>query len=240
MKILITICGRGGSKGIPGKNVKEVNGLPLIGYSIKTARAFQKKYDAIVTLSTDDEQIKSIGASLGLKTEYTRPTALATDTSGKLGVIKDVLFYEEKINQVRFDYLLDLDITSPLRTIDDLSSALDLLMANEKAINIFSVNPANRNPYFNMVQENKEGFYELVKKQDGNVLTRQAAPKVYDMNASFYFYKRSFFDNSTYTGAITDRSLIYQVPHICFDLDHSIDYEFLSFLMKEDKLDFWI
>ena len=88
-----------------------------------------------------------------------------------------------------------------------------------------------------MVEKKENGYFAQVKKIQGDVFTRQSAPKVYDMNASFYIYRRIFFDLG-YKGAITDRSLIYKVPHICFDLDHPIDFEIISFLMENNKLDF--
>ena len=88
-----------------------------------------------------------------------------------------------------------------------------------------------------MVELKENGFYSQVKKPEETVLTRQSAPVVYDMNASFYFYKRAFFEMG-YKGAITDKSLVYVVPHTCFDLDHPIDFEILSYLMENNKLDF--
>ena len=88
-----------------------------------------------------------------------------------------------------------------------------------------------------MVEQKENGYFSQVKKLQGNVFTRQAAPKVYDLNASFYIYRRAFFYLG-YKDAITDRSLIYNVPHICFDLDHPIDFEIISFLIEKNKLDF--
>ncbi|MEO6901887.1 MAG: acylneuraminate cytidylyltransferase family protein [Bacteroidia bacterium] len=235
-KILITICGRGGSKGIPGKNIKEINKKPLIGYSIETAISFSKLYPADIALSTDSLEIKKTAAVFGLATEYVRPAKMATDDAGKLVVIKDLLAYYEHQNNIRYDYIIDLDITSPLRTIDDLSIALKNLVGNNDAVNLFSVSNAHRNPYFNMVEEQTDGFYNLVKK--GKFLTRQSAPKVYDLNASFYIFKRSFFEN--YTTSITDKSIIYEMPHLCFDLDEPTDFDFLEFLLQEKKLNFKI
>jgi CMP-N,N'-diacetyllegionaminic acid synthase len=238
MNILITICARGGSKGIPGKNIKAINGIPLIAYTIEIAKKFQKKYNAIIALSTDDIEIKKIAESYGLITSYQRPSYLATDNAGKIDTIKDVLLYEELLSNYKFDYLLDLDITSPLRTYEDIEQALHLLINKSIALNLFSVNPAARNPYFNMVEETKNGFYSLVKTNpDGTVMTRQSAPKVFDMNASFYWYRRSFFELGIKT-AITEKSMIYEMNHICFDLDHPVDFLFMEFLIQNDKLDF--
>jgi CMP-N-acetylneuraminic acid synthetase len=237
-KGLITICARGGSKGIPGKNIKPINGKPLIYYSIAVAVDLSKKYDLDIFLSTDSEEIKSVVSSLAFSqvdTTYERPDFLANDTVGKLDAITDVYNYAQKKNNKEYDFLLDLDVTSPLRTSLDLETSIELLFSNSTALNLFSVSPANRNPYFNMVEENENGFYELCKK--GQFLTRQSAPRVFDMNASFYAFKKGFFGENRKT-AITDKSLIYEVPHLCFDLDHQIDFEFMSYLLENKKLDF--
>ena len=216
MKILITICARGGSKGIPGKNIKPLNGQPLIGYSIAVAKEFQSVFEGTdIMLSTDSEEIIRVAGVCGLKSDYKRPEYLANDTVGKIDAIKDLVLYSESKQGQIYDFL----------------------RSDENAINLFSVSEAGRSPYFNMVEQKENGYYAQVKMPDNNVFTRQSAPQVYDLNASFYFYKRSFFDMG-YKGAITDRSLVYKVPHICFDLDHPIDFEIISYLMSNNKLDF--
>jgi len=238
MNILITICARGGSKGIPGKNIKLLNGRPLIDYTIQIAKQFHQKFQNVdIQLSTDSAEIVKVAEVCGLISDYRRPDYLAGDTVGKIDAIKDVLLWKEEAEHCRYDYILDMDVTSPLRNLQDLSDAFDIIQKNDAAINLFSVSPANRSPYFNMVEQKENGFYAQVKQPEGLVLTRQSAPKVYDLNASFYYYKRAFFDLG-YKGAITDKSIIYVVPHTCFDLDHPIDFEILSFLMENNKLDF--
>ena len=237
-KFLITLCARGGSKGIPGKNIKMLNGIPLIAYSIQMAQRFSSFYDCQIVLSTDSEEIKAVGNEYGLNCDYERPAELATDQAGKLGVIQHVLeYYEEKFKR-KFDFILDLDITSPMRTIEDLINGLNLFMNDYEALSLFSVNLANRNPYFNMVEKKENGYYDLVS-QRGVILSRQSAPNVYDMNASFYFYRRELFERKFKT-VITPKSLIYEMPHECFDLDHPIDFEFLDFLLRNKKLTFEI
>ena len=237
MNILITICARGGSKGIPGKNIKPLNGKPLIGYTIDTATRFADLFPGTdIALSTDSPQIKETAAQYGLNSDYTRPERLAGDAVGKIDAIADILHYQEKSRDKRYDYVLDMDVTSPLRNVEDLQTAFEILRNNEKAVNLFSVSPAGRNPYFNLGEQKENGFYDKIKPI-GNVFSRQAAPKVYDLNASFYFYRRNFFDEG-YRSAITDRSLIYEMPHICFDLDHPLDFEIISFLVASGKLDF--
>jgi len=238
MKILITICARGGSKGIPAKNIKNINGKSLIGYSIDLAKKMKEKFDVKVALSTDDEAIKKVAESFGVFSEYKRPEYLATDTAGKIDTIKDLLIYEESLIADKYDFVLDLDVTSPLRTLVDVTKALDLMLANVEALNLFSVNPAARSPYFNMVEKKSDGFYSLVKTSaNGNIMTRQSAPKVFELNASFYWYRRSFFESGL-KSAITNKSLIYEMDHICFDLDHQVDFLFMEYLIQTNKLDF--
>ena len=234
--ILITLCARGGSKGIPEKNIKLLNRKPLIAYSIEIARLFCQKYSAKIALSTDCNKIKSVAAKYGLVTKYKRPDKLATDKAGKIGAIKDILAYEENEHQDKYDFLIDLDITSPLRTLEDIEDAFHILINKPDAYNIFSVSNANRNPYFNMVELNRDGYSGLVKSGK-NIKSRQDAPIVYDMNASFYIYRRSFFD-SKWEIAITDKSLSYVVPHLCFDLDHPIDFTIMDILLNKKLLDF--
>jgi len=238
MEILITICARGGSKGIPGKNIKVLNGKPLIYYSLDTASRFSALLgQADIILSTDDAEIKGVVDTLSfpVDTSYTRPDFLASDTAGKIDAIQDVIQYAEATKNKSYDYIIDLDVTSPLRTVNDLQEALNALLAHPDAYNIFSVSPANRNPYFNMVEEGKNGYFTTCKT--GAFLTRQSAPKVYDMNASFYIYRAAFFRDGQ-KKAITEKSLVYEVPHLCFDLDHPVDFTMMSLMMEHQLLGF--
>ena len=238
MKILITICARGGSKGIPGKNIKPIGGKPLINYSIELTKKLTSKFNSKVALSTDDLAIKHAAEQCGIITEYVRPDFLATDTAGKIDTIKDLLLYEEKLLGEQYDFILDLDVTSPLRTMEDIEKSFEMIQNTTEALTLFSVNNAARNPYFNMVEENSDGFYSLVKTNpDGSVMTRQSAPKVYDLNASFYWYRRSFFDTDS-KSPITNKSLVFAMEHICFDLDHPIDFLFLEYLFQNNQLGF--
>lgn len=235
MKILITICARGGSKGIPGKNIVDINGKPLIAYSIELAKNLLPQNQVDIALSTDDQEIKDVAIQYGLSTTYHRPLELASDKAGKVQTIHHLLSFEEKRQNKGYDYILDLDVSSPLRTKEDVENAFELIHSDKKALNLFSVNPSYRNPYFNMVEQNEEGYFDLVKKLPKSVLSRQASPLVYDLNASFYWYRRSFFDKGL-TTPITARSLVYEMDHICFDLDHQDDLLYLKFLIKEQRL----
>ncbi|VTQ07382.1 hypothetical protein [Sphingobacterium daejeonense] len=154
-----------------------------------------------------------------------------------MDAIKDLLKFSESEYQTKFDFILDLDVSSPLRTTKDILEAFSIIKQNSDALTLFSVNKANKNPYFNMVEKSDDGFYQLSKRLATTTLSRQTAPNVYELNASFYIYNRKYFDLNL-NGVITNKSLIYNMNHICFDLDHLIDFEFMEFLMANNKLEF--
>lgn len=238
MNILITICARGGSKGIPGKNIKPIAGKPLLNYTVDVAKKFAEKYNAEIGISTDSDDIKTVAEANGIVVDYTRPEKLATDTAGKVEAIADVKEFYESKNNCKYDYVLDMDVTSPLRTFEDLEQAFEIIKNDADALNIFSVSPAARNPYFNMVEQKNNGYYSTIVKAE-NLKTRQSAPAVYDMNASFYIYSKQFFDKGL-RFALTEKSLIFEMKHLCFDLDHPIDFDFMEYLLVNNKLDFLI
>lgn len=235
--ILITICARGGSKGIPNKNKRTINEIPLVAYTVNIALKMAKLWGCRVALSTDSEDIKSIAAEWGLNTGYNRPAELSTDLTGKIDTIRDLVLFEEKKNSTHYDYILDLDVTAPLRTTKDLSEAFEMLVKDEGALNIFSVSKPHRNPYFNVVEKADDGYFKLVKTPEKPIKSRQTAPKVYDLNASFYIYRRKFFDMG-FENAYTQTSLVYLVGHTCFDLDEPDDFLFMEYLIVNNKLDF--
>ena len=235
MNLLITICARRGSKGLPNKNILPINNIPLVVYTINIANKFAEIHNADIAISSDDIRIIKLGIEQGLKVPYRRPSFLAKDSTGKIDTIKDILNYYSRKQNKAYDYVLDLDITSPLRTIEDLTKAFNILSKNSKAYNIFSVSLPNRNPYFNMVEQKENRYFDLVKK--GKYLSRQTAPKVYDMNASFYFYSKLFF-NSDINTSTTKRSLIYIMPHICFDIDNKTDFDYMEFIIKNKNFEF--
>ena len=237
MRTLITICARGGSKGIPGKNIKTIAGKPLMGYTIDCARKVQQALgNTDIILSTDSDEIIRVAASLGLETPYRRPAELANDTCGKLDAIDHAWRWAEQYYNCRYDYVLDLDCTAPLRNLEDVLAGFGILEKDAQALDLFSVSPAARNPYFNMVEQKESGYFDLVK--DGSAFTsRQSAPEVYDMNASYYIYRRAFFEQGL-RDPNTPLSLVYVMPHRCFDLDEPVDFDFMEYLLENGKLGF--
>lgn len=231
--ILITICARGGSKGIPGKNIIIINGKPLIQYTIDTALSFAKNHNAEIVLSTDSEAIRRVVKNSQIERDYIRPDYLADDNAGKPDAIKDVVEWAEKKHNKTYDFIVDLDVTSPIRTLKDIEGCLALVTDNPETLTSFSVSPCKRNPYFNMVEEKEDGYCKVVL--GGKYKTRQSAPKVFDMNASIYVYRREVF-NTENPRAVTERSRCYVVDHICFDLDDPEDFDYLEFLISNGKL----
>ena len=231
MRIIVTICARGGSKGIPGKNIKLIAGKPLIEYTFEVARQFKAYYaDTDIALSTDSKEISDLAVQSGFQVPYHRPEVFATDHAGKIGAISDVLVYYENLRQMRYDFVLDLDVTSPLRNLNDLSKAFQMIRNDQEAYNLFSVSPANRNPYFNMVELAVDSKAKLVK--EGNFVTRQSAPPVYDMNASIYVWrKEKLKQNKKVLGANT---YAYVMPkERSVDIDYPLDFKIVEMLLRE-------
>lgn len=234
--ILVTVCGRGGSKGIPGKNIKEVGGIPLLAYTAYQAREFADRCGADVAVSTDSQDILNVAGRCGLPTDYVRPPELGNDVVGKPVVIRDLMLYCENKYNKTYDYVIDLDVTSPLRTPADIDACMRMALDNPEALTVFSVNPCGRNPYFNMVEAKDNGFYGLVKHSDST--TRQGSPKVYDINGSIYVYSRESLDCAN-PRAVTSRTLVYVMDHLCFDLDEPDDYDYLAYLIETGRID-WV
>ena len=140
----------------------------------------------------------------------------------------------EEVYNERYDLVIDLDITSPLRTTKDLDNCLKIFLEKKPDV-LFSVVPARRSPYFNMVELNAKGFAEVSKKPAKTILRRQDAPSVYDMNASIYFYSRSFLLNESVNYVLsTDKAAIYVMKdESSIDIDNELDFKYVEFLIKE-------
>lgn len=180
MKTLYVIPARGGSKGIPGKNIKPLAGKPLIEYSIDVARALANYEDICVT--TDDNAIIETVERTGLKVPFVRPAELSTDQSGTYEVLLHALdFYESK--GVHYDTMVLLQPTSPFRTVDDVKACLELY--SDDIDMVVSVKQAATNPYYNAFEIDDNGFLHI-SKGEGNYTRRQDAPKVWEYNGAVY------------------------------------------------------
>jgi CMP-N,N'-diacetyllegionaminic acid synthase len=217
---LCTICARGGSKGVPGKNVRDLHGRPLIAHSILQARA-SGAFDAIA-VSSDDEDILAIARDHDVEVLVRRPDELASDVAGKAAAIAHAAEAAEAATATRFDTLVDLDVTSPLRLPEDITAAIALLEAGD-ADNVITAAPARRSPYFNLVELDAEGHVHLSKPLPDAVLRRQDTPRAFDMNASIYVWRRDVFlaDPKVFY----DRTLLYEMPEErSVDVDSELDW----------------
>ncbi|MCT7519012.1 acylneuraminate cytidylyltransferase family protein [Aliarcobacter cryaerophilus] len=229
--ILCTICARGGSKGVKNKNIKELNGKPLIAYTIEQAKA-SGLFEHIV-ISTDSDDIANIAKQYGAEVFFKRSEEMASDTAGKLDVIKDAFKRSEEYYSRTFDYLIDLDATAPLRSVDDIISSFKQFKENNND-NLITAMPSRRSPYFNLVEQDKDGKVYLSKKLDSAVVRRQDAPKSYDMNASIYIWKRDIILNEN--SLFLEKTGLYVMPEErSIDIDNELDFKFVEFLIKENK-----
>jgi CMP-N,N'-diacetyllegionaminic acid synthase len=225
MNIVATICARGGSKGVPRKNIRPLCGKPLIVHTIEIAQKCRLINRIIV--STDDREIAETARKAGAEVPFMRPKELAQDDTAKLPVIKHAIQFLESQGYSP-DIVVDLDPTSPLRTEKDIEACIRMVMAGE-ADNVFSVTRASKSPYFNMV-EIIDGKVRLVKQLDRPAKRRQDAPEVYDMNASIYVWKRdALMNNET---IYLENTRIYLMPKWAIDIDDETDFEFVEYMLS--------
>lgn len=229
-KILIIICARGGSKGVKEKNIKPLDGKPLIYYTIKQALGWGQSRHVVV--STDSQKIADIALKYGAEVPFIRPAKLATDTAPTIPVLRHALEFCERFYKETYDMIVDLPVTAPVRKFEDLERALKLFRKrNPKTL--VSVVPAHRNPYFNMVEIDLGGRVRCSKSND-KVSRRQDAPVVYDMNNSIFIYSSKYLKDKRSTRSLSNNTVAYVMDPICgFDIDEEIDYKILELLVKE-------
>lgn len=195
MKLLFTICARAGSKGLKNKNISNFLGKPLCNYTVSVYEDFKKQYsefDCLLALNTDSLELVGQVKNTGVHFTYVkRKKELAGDKVGKIEVIRDTfLQMRESEGNCNIDFVIDLDLTSPIRTVEDIKSGLDTIINMPGADCAFSMTQARRSPYFNQVQKQEDGFFKIVINQ--GAVARQAVPQVFDMNASIYVYRPEY------------------------------------------------
>lgn len=228
-KVLCTICARGGSKGVKNKNIRELLGKPLVAHTIEQAQA--AGFSATLAVSSDSPQILDVARHYGVPYVVRRPEELATDTADKLEAIRHMITQVEGQVGFMFEDILDLDPTSPLRLSEDIVGALRLFYET-KAENLITGAPARRSPYFNLVEQNEQGFAYLSKLPPVRVFRRQDSPRCFDMNASIYIWTREFLflEKKVFGG----KTALYVMPEErSIDIDSELDFEFVSFLMSK-------
>lgn len=228
MKTLFIIPARGGSKGIPGKNIRPFAGKPLIIHSLQLARCFTEDEDICIT--TDSEEIVEVAAKANYRVPFIRPAFLANDESGMYGVLLHALQHYKEIGR-EYQRVVLLQPTSPFRLPEHVSTALALY--TDEIDMVVSVKPAEANPYYVLFEENKEGF--LVHSKKGNFLRRQDCPQVWQYNGAIYAMNVESLTNQS----MNDFTKIVKYPmddlH-SVDLDSELDWQFAEFLNEKYQL----
>lgn len=233
MNLLFTVCGRAGSKGIKGKNFKRFLGHPLLFYTFAAIVLYRDKHSehhVDIALNTDSpEMIGMIEGNAQINALLIpRKKDLSGDSVAKKPVITDTLNEAEKVTGIKYDLVVDLDITSPLRTKEDIEAVVSKAGTMEYDC-VFSVVDARRNPYFNMVREEKDGTVALVCPSE--YTARQQCPSVYDMDASIYAYKPEFLRSDTMLMS-GKCGIIKRMDTAVLDLDHEADFEYMQVIAK--------
>lgn len=232
MRILFTICGRAGSKGIKNKNIRPFLGELLPLYTLSAIDLYVKKrtdIDADVVFNTDSEELIQIAKNNKMRVVdiIRREASLGGDTIAKTAVILDCLKQMEERKQCKYDIVVDLDITSPLRTVEDIEKLIDKKI--ETACDVaFSVTDSRRNPYFNMVKQVDKGYARVI---ESTFVTRQEAPEIFDMNASMYAYDPTYLKSGK--GVLDGYCEIIKMYDTgILDLDHENDFELMEVIAK--------
>jgi len=225
------IFARGGSKGVPRKNIRKLGGLPLIAHSIRIAQ--QCPSIGRIVVSTDNDEIACVAREYGTEVPFIRPAELAGDRSSEFDAWKHAIQMFQRVAQEKIDIFVSLPPTSPLRSVADVENCIREY-AETEADMVITVKEAARSPYFNMVRSDAEGFSHLVNlASDGTrYFCRQDVPRVYDMTTVAYVSSPDFILNadSIFSGRV--RSVL--VPdERAIDIDTMLDFKFAEFLITQ-------
>ena len=223
------IFARGGSKGVPGKNIRELAGRPLIAHAIETARACAR-FETII-VSTDDARIAEVARAFGAEVPFMRPPELATDSAPEWLAWQHAINWHHR-ERGPFDAFVSLPTTSPLRSASDVEQCLDVYLANPDTDVVITVRESERSPYFNMVQLDQDGYAQLVIDGAAGPTRRQDAPVVYDMTTVAYVAKPEFV--LTASRIFEGRVRTVKVPRErSLDIDTPFDFRLAEFLMHD-------
>jgi N-acylneuraminate cytidylyltransferase len=228
MRSIALICARGGSKGLPGKNIRNLAGKPLIAWAVEHAQAVSRVDRVIV--STDAEDIARVARDAGADVPFMRPAALAADNSSEWLVWRHALQYLEATEGRYPDALLVVPATAPLRVPGDLERCLDEFERGDADI-VVTITDAQRSPYFNMVKVSAEGTVDLVIPPADTIRHRQDAPAVYDMTTVGYVARPQFV--MTREGVFDGRvRSVHIPPERALDIDTLLDFRIAECLMR--------
>lgn len=227
MSVVALICARGGSKGVPGKNIRPLGGRPLIAWAIASAQAVTRV--SCVIVSTDSPEIAAVASSAGAEVPFTRPSELATDSSSEWQVWQHALTFLRDRDGALPNALLVVPATAPLRSVEDLDHCLDAFEAGGADV-VITVTDAHRNPYFNMVTRAPDGSARLVIPTQDSVTRRQDAPPIFDMTTVAYVARPEFVMASRGMFEGTVRSV--HVPlERSLDIDTLLDFQIAEWMV---------
>ncbi len=232
--ILCVISARGGSKGVPCKNIRPILGRPLIVWAIEKALSVTGIRRVIV--STDSEDIARVARAVGAEVPFMRPAFLASSDAGKFQVWQHALKACEQQENVMYDLYLDIDCTNPLLEVADIEGTLQkfrqLQLDNARPDAVFTISEARCNPYFNLVEQDSDGVLRVSKHLDtGTVLARQRAPAVYEHVAGAYILATQYLRSASHL--LDGRAFGYQVPpDRALDIDTELDFAIAEFLLR--------
>ena len=229
MSLLCTICARGGSKGVVGKNARDLLGKPVLAWSIAQARE-TGLFEAIA-FSSDSDALLEAALKAGADIAVKRPDEMATDTAPKLPAIRHCL--EQAIARTGRtpEIFVDLDVTSPLRLASDITGAVDLLRQSG-APNVITGAPARRSPYFNLVEQRTDGSVGLSKSANPPITRRQDAPRCFDMNASIYVWRVAPFLEQP--AVFYPDTRLFEMPEErSIDIDSDLDFALVELLLRQ-------
>jgi CMP-N,N'-diacetyllegionaminic acid synthase len=227
MKLLFVIPARGGSKGIPGKNVKPLCGKPLLHYSLEYARLFANDDD--ICLTTDSNEIAECALAISYTIPFKRPTELATDEAGTYPVLLHALNYYESLGK-KYEGIVLLQPTSPFREQFHLKEAIKLF--REDIDMVVSAQLSAVNPYFTLFEETSEGYLH-VSKGEGTYKRRQDAPPAYELNGSIYIINsQSLYSYSSFA-ELKKRVKYVMSPEYSIDLDTPNDWEYAEYICQK-------
>jgi N-acylneuraminate cytidylyltransferase len=227
------ICARGGSKGVPGKNLRLLAGRPLISWAVDQARAVTRIGRVIV--STDSEAIAAVAREAGADVPFMRPAELAQDDSPEWLVWRHALNHLKQVDGAYPDALIVVPTTAPLRAVADLERCLDEYEKGDVDV-VITVTDAHRSPWYNMVKDHSDGTVSLVIPPDGPVARRQDAPVVYDMTTVAYVARPEFV--MTRTEAFQGRVRKVHIPaERALDIDTLLDFRIAECLLASRQGD---
>lgn len=234
MKILFVITARGGSKGVPRKNIIQLGPLPLIAYKIISAK--KCKYENRIIVSTDDEEIAQVAKQYGAEVPFMRPDYLASDTASSMDVIDHAIKWVEENDSTKYDYICLLEPSSPFLTGTDLNTALDLLISKD-ADTLLGMKEVEVNTKFIHTLDSKNGlslFYDEIIKMTG--VRRQDQAQEYTMNGCIYAAKLEYFKKNHLFHS--EKSVPYIMPtEKSVEIDSMMDLEFARFIVEKKKID---